>query len=137
MVNKEIQNKIKYFAGKATLVHTVDTFKKALMINDFCLKKDLFQDILLQVNVSEDPNKGGARIEEVQELSSSISILERLKIKGLMTITEYSQDPERQFREQSSLSQSEFPSIHSPRDRRAEERRPSHQSEFPPLQYVP
>jgi len=87
-------NKIKYFAGKATLVHTVDTFKKASMINDFCLKKDLFQDILVQVNVSEDPKKGGARIEEVQELSSSISILERLKIKGLMTITEYSQDPE-------------------------------------------
>ena len=88
------QNKIKYFAGIAALVHTVDTFKKASMINDFCLKKNLFQDILLQVNVSEDPNKGGARIEEAQELSSSISTLERLKIKGLMTITEYSQDPE-------------------------------------------
>ncbi|MBT3795759.1 YggS family pyridoxal phosphate-dependent enzyme [bacterium] len=88
------QNKIKYFAGKATLVHTVDSLKTASMINEFCLKKNLFQDILLQINVSEDLNKGGARFEEAQELYSKIVKLERLNIKGLMTITEYSKDPE-------------------------------------------
>ena len=76
------------------MVHTVDSLKTASMINEFCLKKNLFQDILLQINVSEDLNKGGARFEEAQELYSKIVKLERLNIKGLMTITEYSKDPE-------------------------------------------
>ena len=88
------ENKIKYVAGKAHLIHTVDTLKKAEAINAYCLKHKVIQSILIQVNVSKDPNKAGTTLDQTDDLYKNILTLEAIKIRGLMTITKYSQDPE-------------------------------------------
>lgn len=88
------ENKIKYIVGKAHLIHTVDSIKKADAINTYCLKKEIVQPILIQVNISEDLNKSGAKLNDVENLYEKILSLEGLKINGLMTITKYSKNPE-------------------------------------------
>jgi len=88
------ENKIKYIVGKAILIHTIDSIKKAQMINAYCSKKNLYQDILLQINISDDSSKGGIGQEEAALLFEEVSNLERVKVCGLMTIVKYSEDPE-------------------------------------------
>lgn len=88
------ENKIKYIVGKATLIHTIDSIKKAQMINAYCSKKNLYQDILLQINISDDPSKGGTSQEQAALLFEEASKLERVKVCGLMTIVKYSENPE-------------------------------------------
>ncbi len=88
------KNKIKYVAGKTHLIHTVDTLKKAEAINAYCLKNKVIQSILIQVNVSKDPNKAGTTLDKIEDLYKNILTLKAIKLDGLMTITQYSEEPE-------------------------------------------
>ena len=88
------QNKLKYIVGKTCLIHTIDSYKKAETVNDFCLKKDRVQPVLLKVNISQDPNKSGASIGEIYDLFIKATELKNIDVKGLMTITQYSKNPE-------------------------------------------
>ena len=101
------RNKLKYIVGKSSLIHTVDSYDKAEMINDFSIKIDAVQPILLQVNISRDPKKGGVSAEEVNNLFPKLMMLKNIKINGLMTITQYSEDPENcrnDYKEMKNLS---------------------------------
>ena len=101
------RNKLKYIVGKSSLIHTVDSYDKAEMINDFSIKIDSVQPILLQVNISRDPKKGGVSAEEVNSLFPKLMMLKNIKINGLMTITQYSEDPENcrnDYKEMKNLS---------------------------------
>ena len=101
------RNKLKYIVGKSSLIHTVDSYDKAEMINDFSIKIDSVQPILLQVNISRDPKKGEISAEEVNSLFPKLMMLKNIKINGLMTITQYSEDPENcrnDYKEMKNLS---------------------------------
>ena len=87
------RNKLKYIVGKSSLIHTVDSYDKAEMINDFSIKIDSVQPILLQVNISRDPKRVGLALKKLI-VYSKLMILKNIKINGLMTITQYSEDPE-------------------------------------------
>ena len=101
------RNKLKYIVGKSSLIHTVDSYDKAEMINDFSIKIDSVQPILLQVNISRDQKMGGISAEEVNSLFPKLMMLKNIKINGLMTITQYSEDPENcrnDYKEMKNLS---------------------------------
>lgn len=80
------KNKVKYVIGKAKLIHSVDSFELAEEISKRSLKLDLVQDVLIEVNVSGEESKFGVRIENVQELLHKISMLEGIRVRGLMTM---------------------------------------------------
>ena len=80
------KNKVKYVIGKAKLIHSVDSFELAEEISKRSLKLDLVQDVLIEVNVSGEESKFGVRIENVQELLHKISLLEGIRVRGLMTM---------------------------------------------------
>ena len=77
------RNKLKYIVGKSSLIHTVDSYDKAEMINDFSIKIDSVQPILLQVNISRDPKKGGISAEEVNSLFPKLMMLKNICLLGL------------------------------------------------------
>jgi pyridoxal phosphate enzyme (YggS family) len=89
------KNKIKYIVGTTALIHTVDSYEKAALINSLCEQREIKQSILLQINVSNDKNKAGIKREDAKSLVKKIKTLERIQLKGLMTITEFSDDPEK------------------------------------------
>ena len=58
-------------------------------------KKKIKQSILLQVNISNDKNKAGIKREDTKSLIKKIKTLEKIQLKGLMTIAEFSDNPEK------------------------------------------
>lgn len=87
-------NKVKYIVDKACLIHSVDSLKLAKEIEKEAIKKNVTANILVQVNVANEDTKFGLDTSEVFDLVEQISKLSNIKIKGLMTIAPYVENPE-------------------------------------------
>lgn len=85
-------NKAKLAAELFKVVETMDRLKLAKALNKHLEKigKDL--DILIQVNIGEDPKKYGVAPGETISLLENIKPLSRLRPMGLMTMPPFSTD---------------------------------------------
>lgn len=80
------KNKVKYVVGKAKLIHSVDSLELAEEISKRSMKLDLVQDILIEVNISGEQSKFGVNRQNIKELLEQISVLEGIRVRGLMTM---------------------------------------------------
>lgn len=87
-------NKVKYIIDKVELIHSVDSFKLAEEISKRAEKHNLKKDVLVQINVAKEDTKFGIDIEAAVDFVKSISGLDNICIKGLMTIAPYDENPE-------------------------------------------
>lgn len=87
-------NKVKYIVGKTYLIHSVDSVKLAKEIQKEAEKKNCDVDILIEVNVAGEESKFGLSPRDVLSVVRDISVLDRVHIKGLMTIAPYTDDAE-------------------------------------------
>jgi len=96
------KNKAKYIPGLFTMVHSVDSYGLAealsrAMGRAIDQEKELSSpllDILIQVNLAGEEQKGGVKESEVLELVKKAAALPHIKIKGLMIIPPYTMNPE-------------------------------------------
>jgi pyridoxal phosphate enzyme (YggS family) len=88
-------NKAKYAVRLFDLIHSVDSLKLALELNRQAQKINKIQQILIQVNLAEEPTKSGAHEQDLIELITKVSSLENLSLRGLMTMPPFFDDPER------------------------------------------
>jgi pyridoxal phosphate enzyme (YggS family) len=88
-------NKAKYAVRLFDLIHSVDSLKLARELDKRARHIGKIQNILIQVNISEEETKWGARKEDVLELITDISRLESLSIQGMMTMPPYFNAPEK------------------------------------------
>jgi len=89
------KNKVKYLIGKGVLIHSVDSVELAKEISRLSVNRNVDTDVLLQVNISEDENKGGVSPDEIYNFYDIVSKMEHVNVKGLMTIPEKTQDVEK------------------------------------------
>lgn len=94
MIGHLQRNKVKYIVGKVDLIHSVDTYRLAEEINIQAKKKNVIVPILVEVNIAEEESKFGISKEDAMLLVEEISHLENVRIKGLMTIAPYVENPE-------------------------------------------
>ena len=87
-------NKVKYIIDKAELIHSVDSLKLAETIEKEAAKHDLIADILVEVNVAEEESKFGMKMEEVIPFVEKVSAFPHVRVRGLMTIVPFVEDPE-------------------------------------------
>lgn len=87
-------NKVKYLIGKTTLIHSVDSLRLAEEIEKQSAKKDVVTSVLLEVNVANEPSKYGFKLEEVIEVLKHIEKMTHVRVKGLMTVAPYVENPE-------------------------------------------
>lgn len=87
-------NKVKYIIDKAELIHSVDSLKLAETIEKEAAKHDLIVDILVEVNVAEEESKFGMKMEEVIPFVEKVSAFPHVRVRGLMTIAPFVEDPE-------------------------------------------
>ena len=87
-------NKVKYIIDKAELIHSVDSLKLAETIEKEAAKHDLIADILVEVNVAEEESKFGMKMEEVIPFVEKVSTFPHVRVRGLMTIAPFVEDPE-------------------------------------------
>jgi len=88
-------NKIKQLMKlKPALIHSIDKLSTAEKLSNYCVNEGIFQDILIQVNTTEENSKSGTGEEEVLDLINEVAQLPNIKIKGLMTIGLFDENPE-------------------------------------------
>lgn len=89
------RNKVKYIIDKAELIHSVDSLRLAEQIEEEASKKDLICDILIEVNIAEEDTKFGVSIEETPSLLNQFLTLPHVRVRGLMTVAPYVENPEK------------------------------------------
>ncbi|WP_224982753.1 YggS family pyridoxal phosphate-dependent enzyme [Geomonas agri] len=87
-------NKVRQIAGKVDLVHSVDRLSLAREIDRQWGTLGKVCDILVQVNISREETKGGTSSDELLDLVREVAQLPNLKVKGLMTMPPFFDDPE-------------------------------------------
>lgn len=85
-------NKTRGVATHFTWVHSVDRLKIAQRLSEQRPEDMLPLQICLQVNVSGESSKSGADPEQVAALARAMAALPRLRLRGLMTIPEPTDD---------------------------------------------
>ena len=101
-------NKVKYLPGMVDLIHSVDNLKLAEEIEKQAERKQLVMDVLCEVNMAGEDTKFGLVPEETEQFISSIAQFAHVRVRGLMTIAPYTDDPESNriyFRELKKLMQ--------------------------------
>ena len=100
-------NKVKYLPGKVQLIHSVDRLSLAREIDRQWARIDAVADILIQLNLGMETTKAGTEEAELEALVRAAAALPRLRIRGLMALPPYLDDPEEvrpYFRRLSELS---------------------------------
>jgi pyridoxal phosphate enzyme (YggS family) len=85
-------NKVKNVVPFVYLIHSVDSFKLALKINDEASKINRSVKCLIQVNTSNEDQKSGVDVKHALKLVKEISELKNVKIKGFMTLAKFIDD---------------------------------------------
>lgn len=88
-------NKVKYIIDKVSMIHSVDSYKLAAEINKRAAQHGIVMDILIQVNSAQEESKFGITTAETEKLIKEIlDTCENVRIRGLMCIAPYADDPE-------------------------------------------
>lgn len=87
------KNKAKLAVELFDLIHSVDSAELAEAINKYAEKLGKTQKILVQVKLSAEPSKHGILKDNLINLLDGIKKMKHLKVKGLMTIPPYFDEP--------------------------------------------
>lgn len=94
MIGHLQRNKVKYIIDKVDLIHSVDSIRLAETIEKEAQKCNRTVNILIEVNVARENSKFGLMPEEIDKFIDKIAEFSYLRVKGLMTIAPYVDDPE-------------------------------------------
>jgi pyridoxal phosphate enzyme (YggS family) len=85
------RNKARHAAGRFVLIHSVDRGDLAAELNRR-VEPGKRQAVLVQVNCSDEPQKGGVEPDELPSLLDGMRELDRLDVQGLMTMSALTDD---------------------------------------------
>ena len=88
-------NKVKYAVNLFTYIESVDREKLVLELSKRLKKLNKVMPILVEVNLGYEESKSGVLPEKLFDLIKLISEHKNLKLKGLMTVPPYFEDPEK------------------------------------------
>ena len=86
-------NKVKYIVDKVKLIHSVDSEKLATEIDKIAERLGRTVDVLIEINISNEPTKHGISPQNYLELARFISEKQNICLKGLMTVAPYVENP--------------------------------------------
>ncbi len=79
-------NKVKYICGEADLIQSVDREPLLDAISAYTERNRIVQDILIEVNIGREMQKGGILPEKLMAFSERIAALEQVRLRGLMCV---------------------------------------------------
>jgi uncharacterized pyridoxal phosphate-containing UPF0001 family protein len=77
--------------GRVALVHSLESESTARQLESRAVAS---QDVLVEVNVAADPGKFGVVPEQLDAFLDLLAGFERVRVKGLMTMPAFADDPE-------------------------------------------
>ena len=87
-------NKVKKVIDIFDMIESVDSLKLAKEIDICCKKRDKIMPVLIEVNSGEEEQKHGVMPGDIEHLTKEISLLDHIRIMGLMTMGPRFGDPE-------------------------------------------
>lgn len=88
------KNKVKFLEERFGLIHSVDSLDLAEKISKQCQEEKRTQRVLLQVNISGEPQKFGMEPGELENNLVNFSRLKGIRVDGLMTMPPFHPNPE-------------------------------------------
>ncbi len=86
-------NKVRSIVGCVHLIHSVDSFRLAEEIHKRAERLGRPVDILIEVHTTDEATKFGVAPAKTLDLIREIARLDRVSVKGLMTMGPFSDDP--------------------------------------------
>ena len=90
-------NKAKAIRAAASVVHSVDRIKIADALDAAAADGAPTLDVLLQVNLTDDPKRGGVAPAELDRLAEHASGCRTLRLRGVMAVAPLDEEPARAF----------------------------------------
>ena len=94
MIGHLQRNKAKITVDNFDIIETVDSWKLAVTLDQYCEKAQKSMPVLIEINSGREKNKTGLFPEKVEELVVQMSGLKHVQVKGLMTMGPRFGDPE-------------------------------------------
>lgn len=94
MIGHLQRNKVKQVVPLVQLIQSVDSLRLAEELHAIGTRTDRVIDILIQVNTSGETTKNGIAPPAVIHLAEQIDSMMHLRLRGLMTIAPYTDNPE-------------------------------------------
>lgn len=94
MIGHLQSNKVKYIIDKVSLIHSLDRISLAKELDKRAKRNNLTVNVLIQANIAEEKSKYGLKVDQVIPFIEDISQYENIRVKGLMTIAPFVEDPE-------------------------------------------
>jgi pyridoxal phosphate enzyme (YggS family) len=92
------RNKARHVVGRFAFIHSLDREDLAVELDRRLAAAGRRQPVLVQVNCSAEPQKGGVAPAELPSLLDRIAGLEHLEVRGLMTMSALTEDRAEQRR---------------------------------------
>ncbi|MFJ4166706.1 YggS family pyridoxal phosphate-dependent enzyme [Microbacterium sp. NPDC089698] len=89
-------NKAGAIRRAAQAVHSVDRLRIAEAL-DRAATDDAQLDVLLQINLTDDPGRGGVAPSELERLAEQVLALPTLRLRGVMAVAPLDEDPAAAF----------------------------------------
>ena len=88
------KNKVKQVVGLCSLIESVDSLALLQEISRTAAKRDLTQDVLLEINIGREESKSGFLPEALEEALAGAAELPAVRVRGLMAIPPICAEPE-------------------------------------------
>lgn len=92
MIGRLQRNKVKVLLPHVAMVHSIDSLRLAEELDLQASRLDRRLPVLMQVNASEEPQKGGVAVGAAVHLAEQIDSMPNLQIVGLMTMAEHTDE---------------------------------------------
>lgn len=90
-------NKARAIRAAASVVHSVDRARLADALDAAAGPDSPPLDVLLQINLTDDPGRGGVAPDDLDRLAEHTAGLETLRVRGVMAVAPLDEEPARAF----------------------------------------
>jgi len=80
------RNKVKFVVGRCALIHSVDSLALLETIERIAGQREIVQPILLEVNIGQEPSKGGFAPGGAADAAAKAAAMPHIRLRGLMCI---------------------------------------------------
>ena len=79
-------NKVRVVAGRAGLIHSVDSVRLAAELDSRCRKMGVTQDVLVEINIGEEESKTGVSPDRFDDFLGELAAFPAVRPVGIMTM---------------------------------------------------
>ena len=97
-------NKARAIRAAASVVHSLDRTRLADAFDAAAEPDEPALDVLLQVNLTDDPGRGGVAPDDLEALAAHVASLPSLRVRGIMAVAPLDEPPARAFERLNGLA---------------------------------